>query len=63
MGGTTDRKIRTVEKDSGKEQIISLEDLYKLLEHTPRTFDTVEIECPLWYKIYMERKYGKVNNK
>lgn len=63
LGGVADCKVETIRKDSGKEQIISSKDLEELLEHTPKPMDTIEVEVPLWYKIYMEKKYGKVNNK
>ena len=55
------RSVRRNHKDSGKEQIISLEDLEELLKHTPRPMDTVEVECTEWYKEYMEKKYGKTS--
>jgi len=49
--------------DRSKEPIITSKDLYKLLENTPRPLDTVEVECTERFKRYMERKYGKLDNK
>ena len=60
LGGIVDCRVEIVRKDSGREQTISLKDLEGLLEHTSKLMDIVEIECPEWYKEYMERKYGKV---